>query len=381
MEYRKMEKLNIETSLLGFGCMRFPTDQNGEIDEKQALEMIDRAYKAGVNYYDTAYPYHGGASEPFVGKALDRYPRESYYLATKLPIWEIKTIEDADRIFNTQLKRLNKDYVDFYLLHALNKDRWKLVKELDIIGYCEKLRNEGKLRYIGFSFHDDYETFKDIVTAYPWDFCQIQLNYMDKDTQATTKGVELAESLGIPMVIMEPIKGGSLASLPDDITSMFRAHRAEKSTSSWALRYVGSFDNVKVILSGMSEMSHVEDNLSTFEKFEKLSESEQQVIEEVSQALKSRVQNGCTACKYCMPCPAGVNIPGSFGVWNEYHVYGNVSDTVWSWTKEIPDEAKPKNCIKCGKCEKVCPQKISIRKDLERVQAEMEEIVEKTNKK
>lgn len=179
---------------------------------------------------------------------------------------------------------------------------------------------------------------------------------------------------------MEPIKGGSLAALPDDITSIFRTHRPEKSTSSWALRYVGSFDNVKVILSGMSEMSHVEDNLSTFENFERLSEVEKQVVEQVEQALQSRVQNGCTACRYCMPCPAGVNIPGSFGVWNEYHVYGNVKDTLHSWTNEIPDEAKPKNCIKCGKCEKVCPQKISIRKDLERVQAEMEEIVEKSNK-
>ncbi|MBQ7943115.1 MAG: aldo/keto reductase [Lachnospiraceae bacterium] len=372
MEYRRMENIDAKVSLLGFGCMRFPTDANGKIEETQALKMIDMAYQAGVNYYDTAYPYHGGASEGFVGKALARYPRESYYLATKLPIWEVKTIEDAQRIFDMQMERLQKDYVDFYLLHALNKERWNTIKELDILKWCEKLRAEGRIRYIGFSFHDDYDVFKEIVTGYSWDFCQIQLNYMDKDTQATTKGVELAESLGIPMVIMEPIKGGSLANLPEDITKMFREADKEASTSSWALRYVGSFDNVKVILSGMSAIEHVEDNLKTFTDFKVLSDVEQQVVANVAETLHSRVQNGCTACKYCMPCPAGVNIPGSFGVWNEYHVYQNLNDTKWSWTKEIPDEAKPKNCIKCGKCERVCPQKISIRKDLERVQAEME---------
>ena len=372
MEYRRMENIDAKVSLLGFGCMRFPTDANGKIEETQALKMIDMAYQAGVNYYDTAYPYHGGASEGFVGKALARYPRESYYLATKLPIWEVKTIEDCQRIFDLQLERLQKDYVDFYLLHALNKERWETIKELDILKWCEKLRSEGKIRYIGFSFHDDYDVFKDIVTGYSWDFCQIQLNYMDKDTQATTKGVELAESLGIPMVIMEPIKGGSLANLPEDITKMFRE---KASTSSWALRYVGSFNNVKVILSGMSAVEHVEDNLRTFTNFKVLSDEEQQVVANVADTLHSRVQNGCTACKYCMPCPAGVNIPGSFGVWNEYHVYQNVNDTKWSWTKEIPDEAKPKNCIKCGKCERVCPQKISIRKDLERVQAEMDALM------
>lgn len=375
MEYRMMQNINVKTSLLGFGCMRFPLNQDGSIDEEETFAMLDKAYQAGVNYFDTAYPYHGGASEPVVGRALARYPRESFYLATKLPIWEVKTIDDVKTIFSKQLERLNMEYVDFYLMHALNKERWETIKKLGILNYCEELRKEGKIRYLGFSFHDDYEVFEEIVTSYPWDFCQIQLNYMDKDTQATTKGVELAESLGIPMVIMEPVKGGSLANLPDDINKMFQEVRPEDSIASWALRYVGSFSNVKVILSGMSDMSQVEDNLKTFVNFEPLSDQEQQVVENVAETLHSRVQNGCTACKYCMPCPAGVNIPGSFGVWNEYHVYGNLKDTAYSWTKEIPEEAKPKNCIKCGKCEKVCPQKISIREDLERLQKELDEVV------
>ena len=274
--------------MLGFGCMRFPTNADGSIDEEEALAMIDRAYRAGVTYFDTAYPYHGGMSEVVTGKALARYPRDSYYLATKLPLWSVKTIADVERIFSEQLERLQKDHVDFYLMHALGKDRWRFAKELDVLGYCERLRAEGKIRYLGFSFHDDYEAFEEIITSYKWDFCQIQLNYMDKDTQATLKGVELAEKLGIPIVVMEPVKGGSLANLPSEgINELFQKMRPGATASSWALRYAGSFDNVKVVLSGMSTMEQVEDNLSTFAGFEPLSDEEQAVIEKVSDALRS----------------------------------------------------------------------------------------------
>lgn len=375
MEYRMMENINEKVSLLGFGCMRFPTNADGTINEAEAFDMIDKAYQAGVNYYDTAYPYHNGDSENMTGRALARYPRDSYYLATKLPIWAVKTIDDVERIFKEQLERLNMEYVDFYLMHALNKERWELIKELKILDYCEKLRAEGKIRFLGFSFHDDYEVFEEIVTSYKWDFCQIQLNYMDRDTQATLKGVELAKSLNIPMVIMEPVKGGSLANLPEDITNMFKAVRPDASTASWALRYVGSIDNIKVILSGMSDMAQVDDNLKTFSTFEPLDEMESDVVEKVAATLHSRVQNGCTGCSYCMPCPAGVNIPGCFSAWNTYHAYENKQDAIRRWTKEIEDAQKAKNCIKCGKCEQVCPQKISIRDDLARLQTEFDELV------
>lgn len=374
MECREFANIGAKTSLLGFGCMRFPTTPDGKIDEPRAMEMIDLAYNEGINYFDTAYPYHGGQSEIVTGKALDRYPRDSYYLATKLPIWAVQTIDDVDRIFHEQLQKLNKDYVDFYLMHALNKDRWELIKRLDILGYCEKLRAEGKIRYIGFSFHDDEEVFNEIVTSYKWDFCQIQLNYMDKDEQATTRGVALAESLGIPMVIMEPVKGGSLATLPEDITARLRAARPDASTASWALRYVGSFDNVKVILSGMSDYAQVEDNLKTFNNFEKLSDSEQELIADIADTLHKKVQNGCTGCEYCMPCPAGVNIPACFEIWNKYHVYENAAEAKNSWTRRLPESAHAKNCIQCGKCEKVCPQKLSIRENLKQVQKEMDEL-------
>lgn len=375
MEYREMEKMGIRTSLLGFGCMRFPTNTDDSINEEETLDMIDKAYQSGVTYFDTAYPYHGGKSEEVTGRALARYPRDSYYLATKLPIWEVKSVADAEHIFQEQLKRLQKDYVDFYLMHALNAGSWKTIKELDLLGYCEKLRAEGKIKYLGFSFHDEYAVFEEILTAYPWDFCQIQLNYMDKDTQATLKGVELAKKLKIPMIIMEPIKGGSLAKLPyDGIDELFKKALPEASTSSWALRYAGSFDNVKVVLSGMSTMAQVEDNLDTFAHFEPLNETEQRIIEQVADALNKRVQNGCTGCRYCMPCPAGVDIPRCFGIWNRYHIYENVNETKWSWTHNIEAEKKASNCIKCGKCEQACPQHIAIREDLACLQEELDSI-------
>lgn len=375
MEYRRMENLGISTSLLGFGCMRFPTNADGGIDEEKALAMIDRAYQAGVTYFDTAYPYHGGKSEVVTGKALARYPRDSYYLATKLPVWAVKAADDVGRIFSEQLERLQKDYVDFYLMHALNGERWKFVKDLDILSYCEKLRADGKIRYLGFSFHDDYEAFEEIITSYKWDFCQIQLNYMDRDTQATVKGVELAQKLGIPIVVMEPVKGGSLANLPmDGIDEMFKKARPKASTSSWALRYAGSFDNVKVVLSGMTTMEQVEDNLSTFASFEPLSEAERTIIEKVADALRRRVQNDCTGCRYCMPCPAGVDIPQCFHIWNQYHIYENVNEAKWKWVNAMEEAKKASNCVRCGRCEQVCPQHIAIREDLARLQTELDEV-------
>ena len=207
MEKRKLEKLGIETSLLGFGCMRFPTLPDGKIDEAEAERMLDKAIASGVNYIDTAYPYHNGESEPLVGKVLKKYDRSSFFLATKLPLWAVNSVDDAKRIFEEQLQRLQTDYIDFYLLHAVNKEKWDAMKELGVVEYCAKLKEEGKIRYYGFSFHDDYEVFDEILHYRDWDFCQIQYNYMDTQEQAGDKGYALAESLGVPLVIMEPIKG------------------------------------------------------------------------------------------------------------------------------------------------------------------------------
>ncbi|MEZ3426707.1 MAG: aldo/keto reductase [Lachnospiraceae bacterium] len=372
MEKRRMERLGLETSLLGFGCMRFPTTADGKIDEAEAQAMLDRAIAEGVNYIDTAYPYHNGESEPFVGRALQKYDRRSFYLATKLPAWLVKSREDAERYFEEQLRRLQTDYIDFYLLHAMSGESYRKMVELGVVAYCEKLKEEGRIRYFGFSFHDSYEAFAEILGSRDWDFCQIQLNYMDAEEQAGMRGYRLAEEKGVPLVIMEPVKGGSLAVFADDITEKLRALDHEASTASFALRWVGSLPNVKVILSGMSTMEQVEDNLKTFSEFKPLSGREASVIEEIVDMIKGRVQNGCTGCRYCMPCPAGVNIPECFSVWNTYHMYQNYNMVKWKWENGIGEAAQAKNCIKCGKCEALCPQKLSIREDLARAQADLD---------
>ena len=367
----KMENLGIDVSLLGFGCMRFPT-LDGKIDEAEAEKMLDAAYAAGINYFDTAFPYHDGASEPFVGRVMSKYDRSSYYLATKLPTWNVSNMDDCERIFNLQRSRIDQNYIDFYLIHALNRGSWTKMRDLGVVEYLKQQKAEGKIKYLGFSFHDSYDVFEEIINYTDWDFCQIQLNYMDTDEQAGMKGYKLAESKNIPLVIMEPIKGGLLANLPEEVTEPFTKLSPEKSIASWALRWVASLPNVKVVLSGMSDYDQVMDNLATFCDFEEMSDAENAAVAEVADALRKRVNNGCTGCRYCMPCPAGVDIPGNFAIWNRFGIYCNEGNAKWQWNNEMPDEKKAKNCIKCGKCEGVCPQKLKIRDDLECLQKQFD---------
>lgn len=372
MEKRKFENMGVETSLLGYGCMRFP-EKDGEIDEVAAQALIDRAYEGGVRYFDTAYPYHAGKSEPFVGKALKKYDRSSYMLATKLPIWEKEKIADTEKFVDHQLERLGMDYIDFYLLHAVDEEKWNTILELNIIDKLEKLKAEGKIKHFGLSFHDEYEAFEKIITYRKWDFVQLQINYIDIREQAGLKGLELCEKLGIPVIVMEPIKGGTLANLPEDVAKIFTSYDAESSLSSWAMRWCASFDNIKLILSGMSEMYQVEDNLKTFCDYKPLNSEEKALVAKVAEKILSKMKNGCTDCRYCQPCPLGVNIPKCFDIWNKYSAFGNVEQAKKRWS-ETDQKEKPQSCVKCGKCEKKCPQKIKIRDDLERLQAEMDEL-------
>ena len=372
MEKRKMEKLGVETSLLGFGCMRFPTNAEGKIDRELAEAMMDKAIAAGVNYIDTAYPYHGGESELFVGEVLKKYDRDSFYLATKLPLWAVHSLEDVDKLFNEQLGKLQTDYVDFYLMHAMNGSRWREMLEMGVVKRLEELKEEGKIRNLGFSFHDSYEAFEEIINYRDWDFCQIQLNYMDVNDQAGMKGYKLAEEKQVPLVIMEPIKGGMLANYGGDIADIFHALDKDASFASFALRWVGSLPNVKVVLSGMSTMEQVEDNLKTFGDFKPMSEEELETVDKVVSILNNRVQNGCTGCSYCMPCPAGVNIPKNFRIWNTYHMYQNYNTVKWNWEHEMPDSERANKCIECGMCESICPQALQIREDLKRVMEDLE---------
>lgn len=370
MEKRRLEKLNISPSLLGFGCMRFPMREDKSIHEEKAQALLDRALAAGVTYIDTAYPYHNEQSEKFLGRALSKHDRNSYFLATKLPVWLVEKTADVRRYFEEQLRRLQTDHVDFYLFHALNKDRWEAIKRLGMIHEVEKLREEGKIRYIGFSFHDEYPVFEEILTYRDWDFCQIQLNYVDTVIQQGMKGYDLAEKLGIPIIIMEPVKGGALAKLPAAMEEIFRKVSPDRSVASWAFRYVASLPNVKVILSGMTEMDQLEDNLHTFGDFMPLSPAESDAVEQVTKIYRSMQRNECTACGYCMPCPFGVNIPGNFKIWNNGAIYEDLPGAKLNY-QSMDESRRASMCQECGACEPQCPQFITIIEDLKKVVLEL----------
>lgn len=366
-----MEKLGLRTSLLGFGCMRLPKQPDGKIDRIEAKALIDLAITQGVNYFDTAYFYHDGESEEFVGEALAAYPREQFHLATKMPMIKVTSLAQAKEIFADQLKRLQVDFFDFYLLHALDRKKWARTLDLGILEFLEEMKSEGKIRNMGFSFHDQYDVFEQILQYYPWDFCQIQLNYMDVDHQQGMKGYALAESLAIPVVIMEPVKGGALAALPEDIAKIFKDHNPEMSLASWALRWIASLPQVKVVLSGMSDRRQVEDNLATFSAFRHLEKAELHLIEQVAAQLRQKTNNGCTACGYCMPCPFGVNIPACFKIWNEQAMYRQPEKVRNSYFVMMTQKERADQCRQCGQCEKLCPQQIAIREDLARTVEEL----------
>ena len=292
MEHRNWNKNNIRTSLLGYGCMRFPTKADGTIDEERAEALLNTAKAAGVNYFDTAYPYHNGQSEPFVGRVIAKWGRSSFYLATKMPLWKCKSLDDAKRIFEEQLQRLGVDYIDFYLLHSLHKARYEKAKAMGLVDWLWQQKAAGRIRNFGFSCHDNSAGFEYILRDQPWDFCQLQYNYLDRDDRAEEisgdRGYQLTEECSVPLIIMEPIKGGTLASLPADAAAPLHALRPDATDASWALRWVGSHKNVHVILSGMSAEDQLTDNLATFGHFEPLSPAENAAVESVANELHRR---------------------------------------------------------------------------------------------
>ena len=372
MLYRTLAKTNEKVSALGFGTMRLPIigQDKGNIDEKKAEAMIRYAVENGVNYIDTAYPYHNGQSEPFTGKVVKDLGRSDLLVATKLPSWKVNQGEDIDRLLNEQLERLQTDYIDFYLLHTLNKRFWETYKRYDFAAFLERAVKSGKIRYAGFSFHDGAALFKEIVDSYDWSFCQIQFNYLDENFQAGLEGLRYAAEAGLGIVIMEPLRGGSLAGeLPSDVEKVFKETNENRSPVEWALRYVWDYPEVGTVLSGMSEMDHVKENLkiASYSQADALNEGERKIIYRVRDLLKEKMRVPCTSCGYCMPCPNGVNIPECFTLLNKASMFGNAEEVKSSYLKGVPDGQKAGACIECGICEDHCPQNIPIREKLKEV--------------
>jgi predicted aldo/keto reductase-like oxidoreductase len=359
MEYRNFKKIKTNPSLLGFGCMRFPTLPNGKIDVAQVEEMFKYAIENGVTYFDTAYPYHGGESELVVGEVLKKYPRESFNLTTKLPVWLLKETSDVSKYFEEQRKKLQTEYFDFYLLHALSKERYVLARDLGVFDILEQYKKEGKIKHLGFSFHSTLEDFEYILNdgLAHWDFCQIQLNYMDLEHQQGMKGYEELKAHDIPVIIMEPLKGGLLARLPQDISKVFTDYNSKSSIASWAFRFIGSFSQVSTILSGMGSIEQVKDNIATFNKFKPVNAKELELIDKVRTLIKSRIYVGCTGCDYCIDCPREVRISKIFKYVNNKYMYENINNI--KNDKDIVSYNIDK-CISCKKCEKKCPQGIKI---------------------
>jgi len=375
MNYRT-DKYGNKLSILGFGCMRFP-QKMGKINMEETEREIMTAFHEGINYYDTAYVYPG--SEATLGKILEKNNiREQVYIATKLPHYLIKNIEGMEKLFNEQLKRLRTNYIDYYLMHMLSDiDTWNRLKELGIEEWLENKRQCGAIRQVGFSYHGNSDMFCKLVDAYDWDFTQIQYNYMDEHSQAGRKGLMHASEKGLPVIIMEPLRGGKLVNrLPEEAKKIFSNYPIQHTPAQWAFRWLWNQPEVTCVLSGMNSDEMVRDNINTASTVTigELGPDEEEMLKQVVQAINSKMKVGCTGCGYCMPCPKNVDIPGTFAAYNRRYSEGKF----WALvdyaicTAMRKNSTAASNCIECGKCEKHCPQHIEIRKHLKDAKKELE---------
>ncbi len=388
MKYRKMPKSNDELSVLGFGCMRFKQKSGGgggffsNFDVETAKEQVLYAIENGVNYLDTAWPYHRGASESFLGEHIlsDKSVREKVFIATKLPCMMIYKKEKMEEIFNKQFEKLQVEYIDYYLMHSLDGPTWERMKKLDVFSFIEKIKSEKKVRYVGFSFHGSREEFLKIIEDYDWDFVQVQYNILDENFQAGITGINRAAEKGMGVIVMEPLRGGSLVGkMPKEVKEMYDTAPVKKSAADWALSWVYNNPNVTLLLSGMNEMEHIKENIAIADRAESngMSSQELAIVDKVRDKYLELMQVGCTGCGYCMPCPAGINIPDAFKYLNSYHMFKNnkskMDYALYAGAK-TPD-GKPHwttSCIDCGKCEKACPQSIKVREEFKKVQSDLE---------
>ena len=365
MKYRKFGSLDWNASVLGFGAMRLPVFGNdpARVNEPKAIKMIHHAIDQGVNYIDTAYTYHEEQSELLVGKALQNGYREKVKLATKLPSWLVESPDGFDRFLDEQLEKLQTDRIDFYLLHALNSTYWPKLKDWDVLNWAEDAIADGRIQHIGFSFHDEFNVFKDIVDAYDrWTFCQIQYNFMDVEYQAGIKGLQYAADKGLAVVIMEPLRGGQLTNkIPPSVTELWQSAAVHRTPADWALQWVWNHPQVSVLLSGMSTMQHVIENHDCADRSGAalLTEDELNLVDKIRQEYRRLVPIPCTNCKYCLPCPNSVEIAAIFEHYNDANIYDNPRAPRFHYSN-LSTEQQAGNCVECFECEEKCPQGIPI---------------------
>ena len=349
---------NLDISVIGFGCMRLP-QKDGEPDIEKTQEMVDYSMEHGINYYDTAWFYHGGKSELAVGEVMKKHPRNSYYLADKMPLRILKDKSEVVPIFEEQLKKCQTDYFDFYLAHNINKREWETLKKCNVYEQLLEKKKEGKIKYLGFSIHDTPELLEEVVNTYKWDFVQLPINPIDWKVVDAKRQYEIATNAGLPVVVMNPLKGGQLSTLTEKAVDILKAENPDVSPSSWSLRYAASLPNVFVVLSGMTEMEHVTDNVKTFTNFKPLSEKEQEVLASAISAYNASGAISCTYCQYCTGCPVGIDIPKTFLMYNQYKSNNRKERFIIAY-ESIKEENRADKCINCGICKTKCPQKLDI---------------------
>lgn len=378
MQYRKFGNTNEEISILGFGAMRLPIvdGKDDQIDYEKATAMVRYAFDHGVNYLDTAYPYHGGKSELFCAQVIKDGYREKIKLATKLPVWEVKSYEDMMRLLDEQLAKLEVEYIDFYLLHALKQSYWDICTKNDYKTFLDEAKAQGKIRYAGFSFHDSMDLFKEIADDYDFDFCQIQMNYLDDHYQGGIEAMKYANAKGMGVIIMEPLRGGMLAKpeQPEDIQALWDSCEEQRSPAAWALKYLWNFPEIGIVLSGMTTMEQVVENVETASDSVAggLTAREEETIQQVKQIYEDRTLVPCTNCKYCLPCPQGVNIPENFWAYNHASIFGDEGKAQFWINGWLEPEKRASNCVECGECEGKCPQGIEIIKHLQIIEEKYE---------
>ena len=375
MKYRTMGKLGIESSAFGLGCMRFNGAASGDsvIDEEKAVSLIRRAIDGGVTYLDTAYVYLSKTSEIVLGKALRDGYRDRVTIATKMPSEAVHDRASMEALLAEELGKLQTDHIDFYLMHGINKEKWEYFKSIGAPQFFDDMKKAGKIRYKCFSFHGPYEEFESILNDYDWDMVQIQYNFMDINNQAGTRGLELAGKKGIPVVIMEGLLGGRLSKAPSNVQALYDAFPVKRSPVEWAFRWLCNHPEVSVVLSGCNEENQIDDNLRIFDTVESgiVSEEELKLMDDVRQAYISRTKIGCTGCRYCMPCPNGVNIPGIFSAWNNASLYDTDPKNDWNIRQIREKNNGADRCIACGACEAACPQHLNIIESLQTAWQEM----------